>query len=324
MKLEKDQLAKLYSLMVRTRKLDRLLIDALAEGRMSGWYHSGPGEEGVGIGTVTFNMQDGDFLWPHHRSHGIGFFIARGISPKGWVCQHFGKMPGEMEGPSMEEKGISMYGGTIGGGFPITLGWGVAAKKNNKNQVVFSFFGDGASGRGTLHEAMNLAAVWKLPIVYVCENNQFGQFVPIQDAFPREDIADIAASYNMPGIVVDGQDVLAVHEAVEAAVERARKGDGPSLVECKTYRMRAHAEGVPDVNHDRARTEEDKEVWRKRDPILLLKEKLIQQKIMTEDEIAKIDKEADEEIKALDEYQQSLPDQTAGDPAIFDLLLYSA
>jgi len=323
MKLKKDQLAKLYSLMTRTRKLDRLMIDALATGRMSGWFHSGPGEEAVGIGAVTFNMKNDDFLWPHHRSHGIGFFLARGISPKGWVCRHFDKNPGEIEGPTMADRGVFSYGGTIGGQFGVSLGWGVAARKNGKNQVVICFFGDGASGRGTLHEAMNLASVWKLPIVWICENNQFGQFVPIKDAFPREDIADIASGYNMPGIVVDGQDVLTVHEAVEAAVERARKGDGPSLVECKTYRMRAHAEGIADVEHERPRTDKEKEAWKKRDPIILFKEKLIKQKVLTEEEINIIDQEADAEVKALDEYQQQCPAHTAEDSSIFDFLLYS-
>ena len=323
MELTKDQLAKFYSLMVRTRKLDFLMINALKEGRVGGFYHSGPGEEAIAIGAVTFNLRDDDWLWPHHRAHAIGFNIARGISPKGWVCTHFDKMPGDIEGPTALDRLTFFYGGTIGGGFPHTLGWGVAAKKNAKNQVVMSFFGDGASGRGTLHEAMNIASLWNLPIVYVCENNQFGQFVPIKDAFPRDNIADIAASYNMPGITVDGQDVLAVHEAVSVAVERARSGDGPSLVECKTYRMRGHAEGVADVEYDRERTEEEKEEWKKRDPILLFKENLTKQKLFTDEELNRIDMEADAEIKALDDYQQGLPKNIPADFSVYDLMLYA-
>ena len=323
MKLEKEQLIKFYSLMVRTRKLDALLIDALNTGRMAGFYHAGPGEEACGIGACTFNMRDDDYLYPHHRSHAIGFTLARGISPKGWVCSHFDKNPGEVEGPTGEERGMFGISGTIGGGFVLSLGWGLSAKKNGKGQAVLSFFGDGASGRGTLHESMNLASVWKLPIVWICENNQYGQFVPIRDAFAREDIADLAAGYNMPSAVVDGQDVIAVHEAVGAAVERARAGDGPSLIECKTYRMRGHAEGVPDVDHIDARTEEDKEAWRKRDPILLLKEKLLKQGIITEEEVAKIDQEADAEVAELDKFQEACPVNVPNDASVLDDFLYA-
>jgi len=323
MKLEKDQLVKFYSLMVRTRKLDNLMIEALNSGRMAGFYHAGPGEEAVGIGACTFNMRDDDYLYPHHRSHAIGFTLARGISPKGWVCRHFDKNPGEVEGPTAEERGIFGISGTIGGGFPLSLGWGITAKKNGKNQAVLSFFGDGASGRGTLHESMNMAAIWKLPIVWICENNQFGQFMPIKDAFAREDIADIAAGYNMPSAVVDGQDVLAVHEAVEVAVQKARAGDGPSLIECKTYRMRGHAEGVPDVDHVDPRSEKDKEAWRKRDPIVLFKENLIKQRILTEEEISKMDQEADDEVAELDKYQQECPVMVPSDASILDVFLYA-
>jgi acetoin:2,6-dichlorophenolindophenol oxidoreductase subunit alpha len=323
MKLEKEQLVEFYSLMVRARKFDNLLVDALNSGRMAGFYHAGVGEEAVGIGACTFNMQDDDYLYPHHRGHAIGFTLARGISPKGWVCRHFDKDPGKIEGPTPEERGIFGISGTIGGGFVLSLGWGVTAKKNNTGQAVLSFFGDGASGRGTLHEAMNMAAVWKLPIVWICENNQYGQFMPIRDAFAREDIADLAAAYNMPSIVVDGQDVLAVHEAVEAAVERARAGDGPSLIECKTCRMRAHAEGVPDVDHTKARTDDDKAQWKKRDPIKLMKEKLIQQKIMTEEDLEKIDQAADAEVAELDAYQDQSPVMLPKDASILDDFLYA-
>lgn len=323
MNLKKDQLLKFYSLMVRTRKLDQLMIDALNSGRMAGFYHAGPGEEAVAVGACTFNMRDDDYLYPHHRSHAIGFSMARGISPKPWVCRHFDKNPGEVEGPKAEERGIFGISGTIGGGFVLSLGWGVSAKKYAKGQVVLSLFGDGASGRGTLHESMNMASIWKLPIVWICENNQFGQFMPIKEAFAHEDIAAIAESYNMPGVVVDGQDVIAVHEAVDLAVQRARAGDGPSLIECKTYRMRGHAEGVPDVNHIHLRSEDDKETWRKRDPIILLKEKMIKQSMATEAELAAIDDEADREVKALDDFQQTCPVMIPSDASILDDFLYA-
>ena len=322
MELTKDQLVKFYSLMVRARKLDQLMIDALNTGRMTGFYHAGPGEEACGVGACTFNMRDDDYVYPHHRSHAIAFHLARGISPKGWVCRHFDKNPGEVEGPTPKERGIIDISATIGGGFVLSLGWGLNAKKNNKEQVVLSFFGDGASGRGTLHESMNMASLWKLPIVWICENNQYGQFMPIKDAFPREDIADLSTAYNMPGIVVDGQDVLAVHEAVNAAVERARAGDGPSLIECKTFRMRGHAEGVPDVDYYTQRTEKEKENWRRRDPILLLKDVLLKRKVVSEEELIEIDEAADREVKEQDQYMEQCPVNVPDDPSRFDDFLY--
>jgi pyruvate dehydrogenase E1 component alpha subunit len=268
-------------------------------------------------------MRDDDYLYPHHRSHAIGFTLARGVSPKEWVCRHFDKSTGEVEGPSAEERGIFGISGTIGGGFVLSLGWGITAKKNGRGQVVLGFFGDGASGRGTLHESMNLASLWKLPIVWICQNNQFGQYMPIKDAFAKADIADLAGSYDMPGLVVDGQDVLAVHEAVEAAVARARQGRGPSLIECKTYRMRSHAEGVPDVDHVAPRSESEKEAWAKRDPIILFGQKLVSEGFAQQAELTEIEARADAEVAELDKYQEQCPVRVPKDASVLDTLLYA-
>ena len=323
MKLEKDHLTTFYTLMMRTRKLDELLVNELKEGKLVGFYHSGQGEEAVSVGGCTFNLREDDYLYPHHRAHGVGFHLARGLSPKPWVARHYGKDPVDVEGPTMVERGIFGGSGTIGGGFVLSLGWGLSAKMNGKNQITASFFGDGASGRGTLHEAMNMAATMKLPIVWICENNLYGQWMPIKDAYPREDIADLAQGYNMPGVVVDGQDVIAVHEAIEAAVERARSGEGPSLVECKTYRYRGHSEGGADIAHYQPRPAEELEAWKKRDPILLLKEKLITQGVLTEAEIEKINDEVDEEVKAMEKYGEDCPIPKPDDLSVLDDMLYA-
>jgi acetoin:2,6-dichlorophenolindophenol oxidoreductase subunit alpha len=323
MKLQKKHLKTFYTLMNRTRKLDELLVESLQEGKLVGFYHSGQGEEAVGVGACTFNMKDDDYLYPHHRAHALGFSLARGLSPKGWVASHFGKAAQDVEGPTSEERGIFGMSGTIGGGFVMSLGWALSCKMAKKDQVTVSFFGDGASGRGTLHEAMNMASVQNLPIVWVCDNNLYGQWMPISDAFARDDIADLAHGYNMPGIVVDGQDPIAVHEAVGAAIDRARAGDGPSLVECKTYRYRGHSEGAADMAHHGPRPAEEMAAWKKRDPLLLFKEKMLKQKIFTKAELTKIEKEADKEKLAMAQYADDCPRAEVQDPSILDHWLYA-
>jgi len=323
MDLTKQQLTEMYTRLVLARKLDELVVEGMKSGKIMGFFHSGQGEEAVGIGGASY-LRDDDFLYPHHRGHCIAFFLARGVSPKAWVAMHYGKMLTEKpEGPTVEERGIFGIAGTIGGMFPLAVGWGLAAKKNNRNQVVVCFFGDGSAGRGTLHEGMNAAAIWKLPIVWACDNNLYGMFQPVKDAFARADIADMATPYDMPAVVVDGQDVLAVHEAIQAAVARARAGKGPSLVEVKTYRYRAHAEGMPDVSHADPRPKEELEAWMKRDPVKLFREKLLDMNVLTKADVERIGKETDAEIIALDKMAMESPYPEVKDPAILNTWLYS-
>jgi len=324
MTLEKEQLIRLYTNLVRARKLDETVVSGIAEGKTVAFFHSGQGEEAVGVGGCTFLRED-DYIYPHHRGHGVAHALSKGMSPKGFLAEHFGKATGSAGGiagfhAAEPEIGIMGAAGTIGSQFPVSLGWGLAAKKRGKEQVVVCFFGDGSSNRGTLHEAMNLAAVWKLPIVWVCHNNLYAQFMPIKDAYPKDDIADLAAGYGMPGVVVDGQDVVAVHEAVQAAVARARAGDGPSFVECKTYRYRAHVEGVPDVSHAQPRPAEEVEAWKKRDPINLFRERLLEQGVLSQDDTERIDREVAAEI---DEAERFAMDSPVPDPTILEKVLYA-
>lgn len=324
MTLEKEQLIRLYTNLVRARKLDETVVRGIAEDKTVAFFHSGQGEEAVGVGGCTF-LRKGDYIYPHHRGHGVAHALSKGMSPKGFLAEHFGKATGSAGGiagfhAAEPEIGIMGAAGTIGSQFPVSLGWGLAAKKRGKGQVTVCFFGDGSSNRGTLHEAMNLAAVWKLPIVWVCHNNLYAQFMPIKDAYPKDDIADLAAGYGMPGVVVDGQDVVAVHEAVQAAVARARAGDGPSFVECKTYRYRAHVEGVPDVSHAQPRPAEEVEAWKKRDPINLFRERLLEQGVLSQDDAERIDREVAAEI---DEAERFAMDSPVPDPAILEKVLYA-
>jgi pyruvate dehydrogenase E1 component alpha subunit len=323
MALEKEQLLKLYGNMLRARRVDETIVRGIAEGKTASFFHSGQGEEAVGTGGCTF-LRDDDYVYAQHRGHGIAHVIGKGGSPRQFIAEHFGKGTGSCLGIAANhyvepERGMLGGAGTIGSAFPLSLGWALAAKKRGAGQVTVCFFGDGASNRGTLHEAMNLATLWKLPIVYVCHNNLYAQFMPIKDAYPREDIADIAAGYGIPGVIVDGQDVIAVHEVVQAAVARARAGEGPSLIECKTYRYRAHAEGVPDVSHADPRPPEEIEAWKRRDPIKLMGENLVQQGVATQDELDKIDAEASAEIQEAERFamESALPDASLLDGMLY-------
>ncbi|MBW1787252.1 MAG: thiamine pyrophosphate-dependent dehydrogenase E1 component subunit alpha [Deltaproteobacteria bacterium] len=324
MKLEKDDFIKLYKNMVLGRKIDLITIEGLATGKVLSFFHSSQGSEGLAAGVASF-LRDDDYLFPHHRGHGIVYLISKGCSGMEFLAEHYGHAGGSCKGISGfhsvdPEHGILGSSGTIGSQFPLTLGWGLAAKKNGREQVAVGCFGDGGSNRGTLHEAFNLSAIWRLPIVWVCDNNGVAQYTPIADAYPKEDIADLADGYGMPGIVVDGMDVLAVHEVVQAAVARARAGEGPSLIEAKTYRYRTHSEGSPDVYHFEPRPPELVEKWKKRDPIKSFEEKLLAQNILTKKDIEKIDKELQAEA---DEMDRLAAESGKPDPSVLDSMLYA-
>jgi TPP-dependent pyruvate/acetoin dehydrogenase alpha subunit len=323
MALEADQLLTLYRNLVRARKLDEAVVKGIAEGKTVSFFHSGQGEEAVGVGGCTFLRPD-DYLYYQHRGHGGAHILSKGGSPKRFIAEHYGRTTGACGGLGAHhyvdpELGMLGLGATIGSAFPVSLGWGLAAKKNGTGQVVACFFGDGAAGRGTMHEAMNLAAVWKLPIVWICHNNLYAQYMPLKDAYPREHISDLAAGYDMPGVVVDGQDVVAVHEAVQSAVARARAGGGPSLIECMTYRYRAHAEGTPDVSHAEPRPAEEIEAWKKRDPLILAHDRLVAEGVLSEEDADRISREAANEMDEAERFalDSPMPEQRAVESALY-------
>jgi len=324
MKLGKKEYLLLYTNMLRARRADERMVKSLQEGKVVSFYHSGQGSEAVGVGACTFLNRD-DYVYPHHRGHGLAYTLSKGASLKEFLAEHFGKATGSVGGVAGAhgidpEHGILGGAGTIGSQFPVSMGWALGCKKNGRKQVVLGCFGDGSSNRGTLHESMNLAAIWKLPIVWLCENNLYAQWMPIKDAYPREDIADLARGYNMPGVVVDGQDVIAVYETVNAAVERARNGEGPSLIECKTYRYRMHSEGSPDIAHTDPRPAAEIEAWKKRDPIKLFGEKLMKEGIMSAADAERIEKEVMAEV---DEAEKFAIESPRPDPSILPGLVYS-
>ncbi len=324
MKLGKEQLITLYTNLVRARAFDRLFVRFLSEGKLLGFYHPCEGGEAPGVGACSFLRED-DIIWPHIRGHGLPHMISKGVNPKYYLAEHTGKSTGFCGGMSSfhsidVEHGLYGFAGTIGSGFPVSVGFGLSAKKNGRGQVVVSCFGDGTSNRGTLHESFLSAANWKLPIVWVCENNGLGMYVPVERAHPVQDIADLAHGYGMPGVVVDGQDVVAVAEAVMVAVNRARKGDGPSLIECKCLRFCPHAIGMPDMVGSRVRTEEEIDELRKRDPIKLYRDNLLRSGMLTQEDVERIDSAAEAEIEAAEKFSNDSP---LPDPSTFDRLLYA-
>ena len=244
------------------------MYDFASTGMIGGAVHLYIGEEAVGVG-VCSNLNDGDTITSSHRDH--GHFIAKGGSVKAALAELMGRRDGVSHGCGgsmhLYDPGIGFFGGNgiIGAQIPLALGAAFAAKYRGEDHVAVAFFGDGAANQGPLYEAMNLAATWQLPMLFVCENNLHAATTPAKITFPSLDIAPRAAGFAMPGIIVDGQDVLAVYEVAKEAMGRARSGDGPTFIEAKTYRFQGHCGAVAE-HADPAECAR----WRKRDPIELL------------------------------------------------------
>lgn len=316
MKLNKKQMMTLYTNMVLAKKYDELFVKRISEGKLIGFYHTSEGGMAPGVGACSFLRKD-DYLWPHLRGHGVPHMRSKGIDIKYYLAEHTGKTTGQCAGMSSfhfcePDYGILGWSGSIGSSFPLSLGWGIAAKKNGRGQVVVCCFGDGAAGRGTFHESAIMASVWKLPIVWVCENNRMSMFVAFESVHPTDNIADLAHGWGMPGKVVDGQDVFAVAETVGEAVDRARSGEGPSLIECKTERYQAHSIGLPDLVGDQTRQKDEIDALREREPLKLCRETLMKKRMLTKKIIEEIDRAADAEIAEVVQFVDESPD--ANDP----------
>ncbi|MBW2369436.1 MAG: thiamine pyrophosphate-dependent dehydrogenase E1 component subunit alpha [Deltaproteobacteria bacterium] len=325
MKLSKKQLITLYTNLVRAKAFDEVFVRWLSEGKLLGFYHSSDGAEAPGVGACSFLNED-DFLWPHIRGHGIPHMLSKGMDIKSYLAEHAGKSTGMCGGMSTfhscdPKHGLYGWSGSIGSGFPVSVGYGLAAKKNQKKQVAICCFGDGTSNRGTLHESFLMAANWKLPVVWVCENNGLSIYVPFERFHPVENIADLAQGYGMPSAIVDGQDAIAVAEAVGDAVKRARKGDGPSLIECKCERFCGHAVGLPDLVGFEPRTDDCIMTLKEREPIHICRERLLSKGILTEKAANDISRKAAEEVAAAEKFAEESP---VTEPTVFDRMLYAS
>jgi len=298
MKIEKEILIRLYSSMVKIRLFEERIVDLYARGLVPGLAHLYIGEEAVATG-VCAGLRQEDYITSTHRGH--GHVIAKGADLKPMMAELFGKKTGccKGKGGSMHiadmEIGILGANGIAGGGLPIAVGSGMSAKWRGTDQVTVCFFGDDASNNGTFHESLNLTSLYKLPVIFVCENNQYGISVGREKQTLIQDIAFRAANYDMPGVAVDGNDVLEVYQASLKALKRGWAGEGPSLIECRTYRWRGHHEGDPNQGR-RYRTTEEIEGWKRKDPIERLAAKLITDKILTKKKMDTLKKEVLEEI----------------------------
>ncbi len=307
MNITSDKLVKMLGTMLTIRLFEEKVKDLYARGKIPGLAHLYIGEEAVATG-VCEALERGDYITSTHRGH--GHVLAKGAHPKFMMAELFGKATGYCKGKggSMHiadiDLGILGANGIAGGGLPIAVGAGLSSKIRGEKKVVACFFGDGASNNGTFHESLNLAAVWKLPVIFVCENNFYGISVPQKKHQAISEISVRSMAYGIPGVTVDGNDVIAVYEAAEKAVSRARAGEGPTLIECRTYRFRGHHEGDPNLGA-RYREKSEIEEWLEKCPIRRLKEKLISEKIVTEGELEdmtrRIEKELEEAVRFAEE-----------------------
>jgi len=299
LELDKQKLLLMYRNMLRIRHFEERLAEESAQGNIPGLLHLYVGEEAVAVGACSALRKD-DYITSTHRGH--GHCIAKGGDLRKMMAELFAKETGYCKGRggsmhiAAPDIGIVGCSAIAGAGIPIAAGVGLSIKLRRTDQVCVSFFGDGASNTGAFHEGMNMAALWQLPVVYVLENNRYAISTPVAKATKLTNIADRAAAYDMASAVADGMDVLSVYEAVSKAVERARGGEGPTLVECKTYRFRGHHEGDPKKG-ETYRTKQEMEEWEKKDATRRLADKLIKERKATEAELNAINQETLEEIE---------------------------
>jgi pyruvate dehydrogenase E1 component alpha subunit len=314
MELDKDTLKHMYRTMMAIRQFEETVKQEFAKGRIPGFVHLYAGEEAVATGICTA-LRPGDTITSTHRGH--GHCIAKGCDLKGMMAEIYGKATGlcKGKGGSMHiadvSKGMLGANGIVGGGPPLACGAGLTSAVTGSGDVCVCFFGDGAAEQGTFHESANLAAIWKLPVIFVAENNGFAESTPVHYHCAIENIAERAASYGIPGAVVDGMDVFAVYEAAQEAVKRAREGRGPSLLECKTYRYHGHFEGDQQLYKD----DEYKNTTRDRDPIKHFRTVVLDQGLLSSQDLDAIDKEVIAQIKDAVHFAETSPY-----PSVDDLL----
>ncbi len=298
MQLSQDLLLDAYRKMRTIRAFEEKLNDLVVAGKLAGFLHLYAGEEAVATG-VCAHLSDEDFVGSTHRGH--GHCIAKGVDVAGMMAELFGRATGVCKGKggSMHiadvDKGMLGANGIVGAGIPLATGAALTAKLKKTGGVAVGFFGDGATNQGQFHESLNMAANWKLPVVYVVENNGYGEFTPTEFVVPVKDIAVRAQSYAMRSEIADGMDFFDVFEKAGEAIRRARAGEGPTLLECKTYRFYGHYVGDPMTY----RTKEEAEDWRqKRDPIERFEDRAVGEGLVTSDALRQIDGDVEVALEA--------------------------
>ncbi len=298
----KDALRKMYLI----RKFEEGAENCYTRGLIHGTMHLSIGQETSAVGSCMPLAPD-DQITSTHRGH--GHCVAKGAEVSRMFAEFFGKETGYCKGRggSMHiadvEKGNLGANGIVAGGIPIAVGAALSSKRLKTGKVVLCFFGDGANNEGAFHESLNMASIWKLPVVFICENNKYGMSTSIERSTSVKNISERAAGYSMPGVTVDGNDFSAITEAVDTAVEHARAGNGPSLVESLTYRWRGHSKS----DRNRYRTKEEINDWIDRDPIVRFSSFLIENLVLDAEEVKKIEASVDAEIEEAIEFAKSSP-----------------
>jgi acetoin:2,6-dichlorophenolindophenol oxidoreductase subunit alpha len=306
--VDQETLKNMLFQMMLIRRFEEEVERFFTQGKIPGTMHLCIGQEPTAVG-VCAALEKQDMIATNHRGHGHS--IAKGTDVKRMMAELLGKETGICKG-----KGGSMHiadlevgnlgaTGIVGGGLPLACGAAYTSKRKNLGYVVVCFFGDGSTNEGSFHESLNLASIWNLPVVFFCENNQYGMSGAVKDMINIDNIADRSKSYGIPGVVVDGTNVLEVLNATKQAVKRARNGEGPTLIEAKTYRWKGHSRS----DARKYRTREEEQEWIKnRDGIKLFKNKLLAENLITEQEIVGLEKKVDSEIKSVIEFAENSPE----------------
>ena len=307
MNLSRDDLLRVYRRMRTIRSFEEKLLELVGGGKIGGFMHLYAGQEAVAVG-VCSQLRDDDPVGSTHRGH--GHCIAKGVDVKAMIAELFGRATGTNRGKggSMHiadvDKGMLGANGIVGGGIPLVTGAALTAQVKGTKNVAVGFFGDGATNQGQFHESLTMASNWKLPAVYVCENNGFGEFTPTEFVVPVKDIVERAAAYGMRAVIADGMDFFDVYEKAGEAIELARQGEGPTLLECKTYRFYGHYVGDPVVY----RNKEEAEDWiQNRDPLALFETKATEAGLLSGDDCRTIDGEVETLLREAVEEAEKAP-----------------
>jgi TPP-dependent pyruvate/acetoin dehydrogenase alpha subunit len=297
-----------------TREIEtRIERKLYRQGKILGGVYVGRGQEAIAVGS-SIQLEPEDCVCPSHRD--MGAFLIRGISPRSIFAQYMGRKTGPTHGKDANmhmgdmSKNVVAFVSMLADTIPVAAGIGMAYRMQGKKNVVLCYFGEGSTSRGDWHEGINLASVRKAPVVYLCNNNQYAYSTPLEKQMPVAQVSDRAPAYGMPGVTIDGNDVVAVFEATRTAIERARNGEGPSLIECKTFRMTGHSA------HDDASyvPKEFFEEWEKKDPIRCLEQRLLAEKRVTDDELkhlaSRVVREADEALRQAEQDPYPAPEET--------------
>src|SRR5215217_263541 len=316
-KLAPEQLLEMFHWLKLIRAFDLRLSTLVKQGKVRSGVYTGIGQEAIIVGTC-FALRKEDFICPLHRD--LGTFLMKGVSPRGMMSQMLAKTTGLSKGrDSALHSGVSelgIFGNTsmLGANLPVAAGLALTFKMEKIDNVVVAYFGEGASNVGDFHEALNFAGVQQLPVVFICENNQYAYSVPIEKSMAIDDVAERANGYGFDGVAINGNDVLAVYQSTLGAITRARAGDGPTLIECKTYRWHGHSE------HDKAfyRTDEELAMWKSRDPIPTFTTYLRTRQVLDDEKLKDLEARVTATIDDAVEFSMNAPDPTAED-AVTDL-----